>query len=789
MLRTHCFTNARCYMRALGAIVLLAIALDAVAQQSPTRPGRRRAPELTERDPERLPLRGTAETPETGRPTPTGGPQVPGQPQGGTEVSVTEGTTPTVTSRIVGPQTNFEPLLQRPLEYGDVPDVDESATMSLKGPMSAKDFLDALALTTGWNIATTQAVGQLMLDFWTNEISPKQALAILRFNDVYYEFDAETSFLFVSTKQEHLERRFGDIVTAEFLIHHTDLQNAETVLTSLLSARGRLIADPVSSKLIIYDTEDNLASMRRALSEIDAPQDTRAYELVHVDAEALATTVEALLTEAGRLSVDPRSNTLVVQDRPERLERIAEVVALLDEELETRSWILDYADPIELANNIALLVPEAMGSIVVNEPIHQITVTATPYRLAEIDKRIAVWDEKRRQVQIEAYLATVSRNIIRNLGINWAYAASINGDPLTMAVGSLTDLPGSGDDDDDDDGSSSPGAGSRVAFNGNSLDAIVRILNSSNDATILAHPRITVQDGEEAAFENTTSVPFASSTTVFSTNSDFNNSNTQIDFIDVGTVLRVIPRISSEDSILLNLEAEDSTFVSVEIFANGEINTLPQKTQNRAETQVLVRDTETIVLGGLRTSNLTDTVDRIPILGEIPIIGRAFRTTGKDHQDRELLIFLTPTIVGEDTQPETVKLAEIEDGISQQIWIDNKTTLQRLTRKVNDGKGEFTVSIGQSGGLLAEGQPITMDGLRTVTGELDSPTNKTMVIREHPSAPRDVAAEVTDIAMERGLKIEFDDRRFPFVPRLPNTQGGPLEPTTAGPAPEPESGS
>ncbi len=763
--------TSRCGRRIFAVIVAtltLGLAVQAAAQQSPTRPGTRRQPTLqeqrrqAEQEAERdRQQRGTAETTEPGRPGGTG-PTQPGQPKSSVEVTVTGGKSAGVTSRVVGQQGAFEPVLQRPLEYGDTPEVDESAKMSLKGPMTAKDFLDALALTTGWNIATTAGVSQLQLEFWTNEITPLQALAILRFNDVYYEYDKDANFLFVSTKDEHLQRRFGGLMAIEFPIVHTDLQNAETVLGALLSAQGRLIADPASSKLIVFDTEDNIESMRRALAEIDAPQDSRAFPLVHVDAEALATTVESLMTEAGRLSVDPRSNTLVVQDRPERLDRVAEVVTLLDQELQTRSWILDFADPIEIANNIAVLVPEAMGTIVVNEAIHQITVTATPYRLADIESRIRAWDEKRRQVQIEAYLATVNRNIVRDLGINWQAAATLSGDPLTMTVGSLSNLPG--DDDDDDAGSG--GAGSRVIFNGGDLDALIDILNTSNDASILAHPRITVQDGEEASFENTTNVPFASSTTVFNNNSNFANSNTQIDFIEVGTVLRVTPRITSLNSILLDLEAEDSTFVSVEIFSNGEINTLPQKTQNRASTQVLVNDQETIVLGGLRTSNITDTVDRVPVLGEIPIIGRVFRSTGKDHQDRELLIFLTPTIVGEITQPETVKLAKLDDRIAETLRNDARTTLGRLKRKMDSGDKQFAVSIGQTGGLLVEGEPATLDALREAVSRIDNPESKTMLIREHPHAPQEVAAQVTDIAMERGLQIKIDDRNSPFVPRI-----------------------
>ena len=116
-----------------------------------------------------------------------------------------------------------------------------------------------------------------------------------------------------------------------------------------------------------------------------------------------------------------------------------------------------------------------------------------------------------------------------------------------------------------------------------------------------------MKQGEEATFENTTQVPFATSTTTFGNVNNTVNSNTQIDFIDVGTILRVTPRITSFDTISMTIDAEDSTFVEVEIFANGEINTLPQKTQNRAQTQVSVVDRETIVLGGLRTSNNINT--------------------------------------------------------------------------------------------------------------------------------------------------------------------------------------
>ena len=747
-------------------------------------------------------------------------------------------------------------------------------------------------MATGWNIAASTDVQRSVLQFWTKEVTPRQAVAVLRFNDIYYEYDEDTQFLFVMTVDEYLQDEYGDLEEREFSIQHVDVMNVMTAISALLSPAGSLIANPESSTIWALDTQDKLVQRERGSAEIDAlritqrcvrihvdtsmimdsvaallteggrmtvdprnntlivtdrPErieriaevvslldhelDTRPFVLIHVDASMIVDSVEALMSEGGQMTVDPRSNTLIVTDRPERIERIAELVKLLDQELETRplvlihvdvsmivdsvaellteggrmtvdarsntlivtdrseridriaevvnlldleletrSWTIDYADPLEIATNVSLLVPEAMGDIVVNEAIHQITVTATPYRLNEIDQRIEGWDEKRRQVQIEAYLVTASRNVLRDVGINWSYETTSDGRPARAEAGTMG-TAGTGDGDDTGDGGLNLGAlagGQRLSFISDNFAAVINTLETSADATILAHPRITVQDGVEAFFENTTQVPFASSTTTFGSNLNATvNSNTRIEFINVGTVLRVTPRITSDRNILLDIAAEDSSFESVIILSNGQENTLPQKTQNKAETQVLVGDRQTIVLGGLRTTNNRDTVARVPILGGLPIIGWAFRSTRKDHLDRELLIFLTPTIVDEGTHPEAIRLAEFDEELAGTMRSDAKTTLGRLNDKLNRGKKEITISIGQSGGLLAEGEAIDLEDLRTMLGEIKRPRSKKIILRAHPRAPLSIAMEITEIAMERGIKIELDNMRIPFVPRLP----------------------
>ncbi len=747
----------------MTALLCVWIGGPTYAQQSPTRPGGR-GPGLGGGQDVRRPVRD-AERQYPVRPVRGGTSR-----GGGMNVSVVSGGDPGAAPRVVGAAKAFEPILMRDLRYGEVPEVDEAVVISLAGPMPVPDFLDALSLATGWNIAASLGVQPLVLQFWTKEVSPRQALAVLKFNDIYYEYDEDSQFLFVMTAHEYLEREYGDLEQHEFRIRHANIKDVQVAVTSLLSSRGRLIADSISSKILVMDTRDNLDHMERLIGELDAPRVSRSFALVHVDASVIMDSVGALLTEGGRMDVDPRSNTLIVTDRPERIERIAEIVHLLDHELEMQTWVLDYADPLEVADNLALLVPDAMGRIVVNEAIHQITVTATPHRLREIDRRIQGWDEKRRQVQIEAYLATAARNVLRDIGINWSYATTIDGDPIAFEVGTV------GTEDDGGGGGLNLGAlvgAQRLSFLTNNFAAVIDTLDSSADATILAHPQITVLDGEEALFENTTQVPFASSTTTFGNNfGDQINSNTRIEFIDVGTILRVTPRITSDENVLLDIAAEDSSFESVTIIANGQPNTLPQKTQNLAETKVLVRSGQTILLGGLRTSKYRDTLDRVPLLGGLPIIGRMFRSSGKDHQDRELLIFLTPTIVDELTQPVAVKLAEFDDEVAATMRSDAKTTLGRMRDKMNGEKNEITISIGQHGGLLAEGNAVSLEDLRLMLMDIKRPRSKKVILRTHPSAPAGLSMEILEIAMERGFKIEFDDARLPIVPRVVETGPG-----------------
>ena len=769
----------------------------------------------------------------------------------------------TVTAVSTTGQGAFEPVLKREPEYGAVPEAGEKIT--LEGPMSFKEFLSDINLATNWNEIVSHVLQDVQLNFWIYDVTPRQALEVLKFNKVYYEFDEETSFLRVMTPEEYLEREYGKTKPHEFKVSHADVTYIESLINTLLSSSGRAITDQRTNNIYVWDTEDNiqemvrivkeidvplqkaefqieyaevadmeavlatfmspsgsvlsdvrtgqifvwdsptvLEQMRTAIARLDQPVESQTFYIAHVNAEDVLDSIEPLLTERGTIQVDPRYNTLIVTDLPPRIAKITSIIETLDKPLETRSWVLKYADLDFVADQIEAYIPGEMGQIVIQDEVHQITVTGLSSRLDEIDALINTWDIKRRQVLIEAHVVEVSTDIERAFNVNWSYFGNVAGSPFTVHSGAGSNaLPEASGSGQIAGGGRAPYAVPRYGalqldesgaitrpllyditgepvidrFVGGNLSLTLDYLDRQQKATILSSPRVTVQDGEEAIFENATRVPYVSSTGGYgygyyggATDSDTfrrsSASTSRVEFIDVGTILSVLPRITEENNILLDISAEDSTFTDKRIVVDDLTRTVPEKTVRRADTQVRVNTGDTIVLGGLRRDRAGHSTSRTPILGDIPLVGKLFRNPKRTTQNNTLLIFITTTIVDESTMPESKQIALVDAEIAKANRQMNKDAAGRLKNKMAGSKNEISVSIGQSGTLHCSGDIITVDQLREKF--FDAPRNMpvTAVIRKHPSAPIDVVNEVTEAAMEAGLRIEFDNEIPPIVPSL-----------------------
>lgn len=764
-------------------------------------------------------------------------------PQGGAAVSVTG-------------QGTFEPALLHDVEYPDVPDVGEENILTEEGPMSVEQFLGLIHFATDWNIVVTDAAKQVNLNFFIVETPPKQALKVLEKHRVYYEFDEEAKFLYVMTEEEHLFDKYAKLQSHQFQVVYADVSYAESMLSSLLSSLGRIITDQRTHNIYVWDTRDNLDQMIKTFDDIDVPLQKRSYTVVfadiadiegvvtsllspngrlladartgqmvvwdaptmldqvdeaierldvpiepvsydirYVEAEDLIDSLEVLLSERGQIVADPRYNTIIVTDLPVRQKRIADMIATLDRELETRTWVIRYADVDFVADQIETYIPRDMGEIVVNDLVHQITVTGLPERLDKIDQLIQTWDIRRRQVMIEAFLVDMGESATHDLNVSWSYFSSSGGSPVVVnspnnafpgvnrdlvTIGQLPyAVPLYGNLQLDSSGNITRPVltdiqGNTIIdrFAGNKLGVALSYLEQTTNTKLLAAPRVTVQDGEEAIFENAERVPYSSGSTSYSSFNYGGGTTSRVEFVNVGIILRVRPRISESDDILLDIAAEDSSaeLVEIESFTTSGTDNItsrkaPQVKARNVETQLRVQSGDTVVLGGLRQNRSGETLNKVPVLGDIPLVGRLFRSPARDSTNTTLMIFLTPTIVDEQTFPEAEMLARADELLAQEHRHNMKSLYQRILDRVSRGETEFGISIGQAGDIHSEGQRVSVDDLRTALFGVNIPGKVTAVIRHHPRAPAPVLTQVTEVVMEAGLKIEFDDRMSPLVPR------------------------
>jgi type II secretory pathway component GspD/PulD (secretin) len=264
------------------------------------------------------------------------------------------------------------------------------------------------------------------------------------------------------------------------------------------------------------------------------------------------------------------------------------------------------------------------GSIDVDQRTNSLIVKDIPENIARAKEMVKALDKETNQIKISAQLLEVETEALHQLGVDWSIIPNLKGNNQ-MTIGQKGDKL----IDDDKIGNFTY---STVQSNFN-LDATISAMVQTNKAKIVAHPEITTVDNKEAFIQMGQKVPIK----------QFDASgNTVITFVEVGTILKVVPHITSEGRILMKLSPERSSY---QFDPNGVIiNT------NNAETNVVVDDGQTAVIGGLTTQEETKLQKGIPVLKNIPILGYLFGYTKKQIINHDLVIFVTPTVVSSQTE-------------------------------------------------------------------------------------------------------------------------------------------
>jgi type IV pilus secretin PilQ/predicted competence protein len=283
------------------------------------------------------------------------------------------------------------------------------------------------------------------------------------------------------------------------------------------------------------------------------------------------------------------------------------------------------------------------GKVIADKRSNSLIITDVPSQFAVIEDVLARLDTKTLQVMIEAEILETTTTVADRLGVSWSgYFGAYSGParytlwPLTRKFRAETATS---------EGVSTPGS---FSFAGNSaMSATLRALLSDTDTKVLARPKVLTLNNETARIELTAETAVASITTSSGEGAGA-QSTTSAERINTGITLEVTPQINKDGYITMHIEPEVIVPVLSTYFKEGDATFVdPQKRSTK--TTVMVRDGETIVIGGLISKEDSYVFNKVPFLGDIPLLGMAFRYKSTDESDKELLIFITPYIVKDDT--------------------------------------------------------------------------------------------------------------------------------------------
>lgn len=315
-------------------------------------------------------------------------------------------------------------------------------------------------------------------------------------------------------------------------------------------------------------------------------------------------------------------------------------------ELTSANIAVNYARAEELATILKSTeggILSTRGTVSVDERTNTLLIRDTQASIDEARITIAALDIPVKQVLIESRMVTVRDNADEQLGVRWGLTSNssdgaTSGSLLGADIANSGSVPSTISDRLNVNLPVSNAAG-RIGFqiaslvDGNILDLELSALESENKGEIIASPRITVANQQEAYIEQGTEIPFVQSTS---------SGATSVEFKKAVLSLRVTPHITPDNRIILNLVVTQDTRGDTVSTSTGPAVAIDTQ---EISTQVLVENGETIVLGGIFQQTSTSDVTKVPLLGDLPLIGKMFSSNGKREEKRELLIFVTPKII------------------------------------------------------------------------------------------------------------------------------------------------
>ena len=527
----------------------------------------------------------------------------------------------------------------------------------------------------------------------------------------------------------------GDAIVTQIVpLRHIAAAELVPILRPLLPQGAQLIAHTSSNSLVISDRASNVTRVAGIIARIDtvADAEVEVIPLQHANAAEMARTLTLLAEdksaqasgEAPRVLADERTNSILLAGAKSSRLRMRTLITHLDTPLksggDTNVVYLHYAKakdlvPIlqgvaqTLSNEAPAPAPKAGEAaatatggttIQAHEETNALIISAPPPVFRSLQSVISSLDVRRAQVLIEAIVAEVADEAAKEIGIQWQAPLKQNADgSFDHSIVGGTNFTGPNGNGNilniGSSGLAGLGGGLNLGYVSGTvtlpgqdkpilqIGALLRALQGDGKSNILSTPSVLTLDNQEATIKVAQEVPFITGQyTNTSTNGGANlptNPFQTIERKDVGLTLKVTPHVNEGDSVRLDLHQEVSSLAPS---VSGAVDLVTNKRE--LQTSVLVSDDATLVLGGLISSDNKDAINKVPALGDIPVIGNLFRYRSANRSKRDLMVFLHPKILRDAA-------AEAAVSGEKYNYIRTEQLKMRQSREVMGPKGDLPV--------------------------------------------------------------------------------------------------
>ncbi len=484
--------------------------------------------------------------------------------------------------------------------------------------------------------------------------------------------------------------------TEVFQLHHIDAASAAETIRPLVGPQGQVLANPNSNTVVVADFADNLARVRALIARIDVDRtDIVVVTLENSSAREIAAVLDEVLAPVGgqagqglvKVTAVESSNSIVLRGEPAALTRVQSLIFDLDQRALTsddvRVVFLEHIDAEQLLPVLQQIVGQAISTetasaggeaadsaatptapgqraTIARYPgANALVISAPPETQRMLGDVIAQLDQRRQQVLIEAIVVELSDNAVRELGVQWLLAGEDGNPilatnytdraaPLLSIGGALASRDLDADDPLRDDLATAAlngllGANGFIGGGGGRIgDAlfgfIINAARTDSGSNLLQTPSLMTLDNEEATILVGQEVPITTGETLLNGNDNpFRTTQRQ----DIGVKLVVRPQINAGGSVTLFIRQEVSSINGI-LSSNAGDLILDKR---ELETTLVVDDGDIAVAGGLLDQNDRISMDRVPYLSDVPLIGGLFRSESRQRGRTNLMIFIRPTII------------------------------------------------------------------------------------------------------------------------------------------------